>query len=251
MITDSCRAALRAAALLAVAALAGCESGETIAPDGATLDLTAAPASIVLDQNGIQAAPVALLATVRDKIGIPLEDQDVRFTTTSGVLNPAAGTPVPTDRNGNAVSILTGATQGPTVVATSGKATDTLSITAATGELATIILSPNSLDLQNCSDTFPGLTATALKPNGDPLGGIAIEFVLEKTTGAGFVTGTFNPSPGVSDPITGEVTTTFTVTSSVCQSECALGKSCSNRITARNVGQTVVSNFSTIVDNVN
>ena len=239
--------AARCAALAAGLVLAGCVHSDTIAPDGATIDLSATPAQIVL-VSGSQSSPVTILATVRDMVGVPLPGQDVRFTTSSGVLDPIAGTPVRSDDNGNATVILTAATQGPTITANSGKATATLTLTAGTGALGSITLSPNPLTLNNCSNTFT-LTATAFDPSNAPVSGIQIffEFISPPSTA---VTGSFTPSSGVSD-VNGEVKVTLDIDDVSCSNQCiGTGKNCGVTLRARDQGGTILSNTVTLTDNV-
>jgi Bacterial Ig-like domain (group 1) len=238
-------AALKAV-LAALLVLASCVHSDTIAPDGATIDLSATPAQVVLS-SGVQTSPVSILATVRDTVGVPLPGQDVRFTTSSGILDPPAGTPVTTDNDGNAIVTLTGATTGPTITAKSGKASATLTLNAGTGELSTILLSPSPLSISNCSDTKM-LTATALGPSGTPVEGVSIAFVFVDT-GATFLTGTFDPNPDVSD-VNGEVVTTVTFVQTDCQTKCGSGNSCSGRIQAQTIGGGIKSNEVNIIDQV-
>ena len=226
-------------------ATAACENDETIAPAGATITLTANPAQVVLVE-GIQAVPVTILATVRNSNGSALPDQDVRFSTTSGVLTPQAGLPVSTDNLGNATCTLTGATTGPQITATSGTVTANITLTAATGQVAFITLSPSPLDLVSCNDTFD-LTATAYDPGSVGVSGVTIFFEFVNT-GAGAVSGTFNPSSNVTDD-NGEATTTLTINSNTCNSNC-VGKDCSTRIRARDLGVIIVSNEVTINDQI-
>ncbi|MBI1952048.1 MAG: Ig-like domain-containing protein [Acidobacteria bacterium] len=107
-----------AAALFLAAALSGCQESDVVAPDGATISMTANPATIVL-AGGIQDPnkPVTVIATVSNSIGVPLPGQDVRFQTTAGTLTPAAGTPIETDSFGNATTVLREARQSPTITA--------------------------------------------------------------------------------------------------------------------------------------
>src|SRR5262249_51457881 len=153
MTTVSKRYLARGVAVLLAATIAGCESSDVIAPDGSTISLAANPATILLVQN-VQAAPVEIIATVSNSIGVPLPGQDVRFTTTAGTMNPPAGQPVTTDDLGNAVVILTEARQPPTITAKSGKATATLQLQTATCLISAISLSPSSLQLNTCNDQF-------------------------------------------------------------------------------------------------
>jgi hypothetical protein len=243
-----------AAALMAAAALTGCEDSEVVAPDGATVSLSANPAQIVLI-NGIQDSdvPVELIATVRSEIGVPLPGQDVRFETTSGVLSPKVGTPVSTDGYGNARSTLTLATSGPTITATSGKATDTLTLTAATGLLATIQLTPSTFTVNNCSDK-PTFIATALDPDGQELDAVSLEIFVTNANLADVPIITFPDSPGqtgansTTGTTAGQVKFTLNFDQNDCNDKCGSGKSCQAILQVRNLGGTVVSNTSTMTD---
>jgi len=240
-------ATVLAAGLLLLAL--GCEDSETIAPDGSTISLTANPAQVVL-VGGIQVAPVLILATVRNSIGVPLPGQDVRFTTTAGDLNPPGGTPVATDDLGNSPCTLSNARVGPQITATSGKATASLTLTAATGLVAQITVSPSTTDLLTCSDTID-ITATALDPDGDPVGGVTIFFEIVDTGMTSF-TGTFTPSiSGQTDQTTGEVTRTLDINDGTCSTLCeGAGKDCRGRIRATDQGAVIVSNEIEILDQI-
>jgi len=238
-------AAILAGGLLVLAV--ACDDSETVAPDGSTITLTANPAQIVL-VGGIQAAPVSVLATVRNSIGVPLPGQDVRFTTTAGDLSPLGGTPVATDDLGNASTILSNARVGPQITATSGKATANLTLTAATGLVSQITLSAASTDLLTCSDMID-VTAKAIDPDGDPVGGVTIFFeILTSMTG---FTGTFTPSTsGQTDATTGEVVRTLDINDGTCSTLCESGKDCRNRIRATDQGAVIISNEIEILDQI-
>jgi hypothetical protein len=249
------RSILGTAVCLLVLALPSCESSDTIPPDGSEITLSANPAQIIL-LTGTQSSPVDILATVRNGLGVPLPGQDVRFTTSSGVLTPVAGTSVETDDDGNALSVLNGAKVGPTITATSGTATAQLTLTATTGQLAAIILSPDPLILDGCSQKSFDLTATALNPNGDPVAGVTLFFEFV-TSGPTEVTGTFTPSGGVSaddtgtapDPEEGEVKTRLDINETTCLDLC-IGADCTATIRVRDQGGTIFSNIVTIQDQV-
>src|SRR5262245_717961 len=239
MTTISRRLPLRVAAVLAASFILACESSDVIAPDGATMTLSATPAQIVLS-GGIQQSPVTVLATVFNQIGVPLPGQDVRFTTSSGVLDPPGGTPVRTDDFGSATTTLTTATTAPQINARSGKVTATpLTLNAASGILSSIVLNVTpDLTIDACSDTFT-VTATASDPDGDPVRGATIVFDFGQT-GATFVIGSFNPLQGISD-ITGKVTTTLDLNDNDCTTKCS-GKSCDGiEIKAKDQSGTVIS----------
>jgi hypothetical protein len=238
-------AAVLAAGLLLLSL--GCEDSETIAPDGSTITLSPNPAQIIQDSDGNQVVPVTILATVRNSIGIPLPGQDVRFTTNNGVLTPPGGTPVETDELGNAVSVLTDATAGPMITATSGKATASLTLTAAKGEVSSILLniSPDS-DLDDCSDTFD-LTAMAIASDGTGVEGLQITFEFT-TTGSTNFTGNL-PLSGVTD-VNGEVTRTLIPNLTTCSARCEpSGADCTSRVRAR--GGLIVSDELEIRDQIN
>ncbi len=260
MITDSCRAALRAAALLTVAALAGCESGETIAPDGSTLTVTANPTNIVtgslaqcLSILGVTPCGTAdVVATVSSKLGSPLPDQDVRFTSTAGKLftgslpsiQDATNVPIPTDKFGNAhVTIISSSTA--TVNARSGAATRTITLQTIPGNIGRILLDFDTTtsgcstivpDVTSCSDRIC-LVATvedsANPPN--PLQGVQIVFKLQNNvSGSNTFSGGFVPAQPTTD-VNGEAPTTFTP-SSTCPGQCGGNKPCQAEIVAATLG---------------
>lgn len=228
MRTSTGRRAVQSAALLLMFAIAGCQKSDVIAPDGATISLTSNPATIVVS-GGVQVSPVTILATVSSSIGVPLPGQDVRFTTTSGFLDPPTGTPVRTDSQGNAFTTLTAATQAPTITAKSGKATASLTMQTATCNLAKITLNPGPLSLTTCSDTFD-LTATALDTANAPCAGILIQFSFDPSNPSTTVSGTFNPVQKSTDG-SGVVDTTLTISNADCNSKC-VGKDCGGSILA-------------------
>jgi hypothetical protein len=157
-----------------------CEKSDTVAPDGSTISISATPANILLN-GGVQASPVDIIATVRNSIGVPLPGQDVRFTQTSGSLDPQAGTPVSTDSFGNALTILSLATQTTTITAQSGKATATLALQTTTCNVSTIELSLNSFTFLDCSDKFD-LIVTVKDSSNDPCVGVIVSFATTTTS---------------------------------------------------------------------
>ena len=225
-ITFSKRSRELPAVFLVAGLVLSCQSSDVIAPDGSTISLNANPAVIVLS-GGVQSSPVTLIATVSNSMGVPLPGQDVRFTTSSGVLTPTGGLPVRSDEFGNATSILTGANTTANITAKSGKATATLQIQTATCTLSSISFGPSPLDLETCNDTFT-LTANAVDTSGAPCGGILINF--STGTGATDVGGSFNP-PSKTTNVTGDASTTFTVSTTDCNSKC-VGKSCTANLKA-------------------
>ena len=234
------------AGLVMLAAIA-CQKSETIAPDGSTITLTANPAQVVL-VAGVQVAPVAIVATVRNTIGVPLPGQDVRFTTTSGTLDPPGSIPISTDSFGNATCTLTGATVGPQITATSGKATANLTLTSGTGQVSSIVLTPSDpQDLASCTATFD-FTAKAVGPTGTGVTGVLLFFEFATTANTN-MTGSFAPSNGTTD-VNGEVKTTLTINATTCADRCQTGKDCTSQIRARDQGSLIFSNLVTINDTV-
>lgn len=241
-----------ALAVSMAAALAGCQESDVVAPDGATISLTANPATILL-AGGIQDPnkPVTVIATVSNSIGVPLSGQDVRFTTTAGALTPTAGTPIETDSFGNATTVLTAAQQPPTITARSGKATATLQLQTATCAISNIALSLSSVQLNSCNESI-NVTATATDTAGDPCIGVLINFkVTGSTTPTTDVTGSFTPAADTTDQ-DGEVTSALTInsTTSNCSTKCqGTGNNCTGFIKA--TSGSISSSDVPIVDNVN
>lgn len=232
-------------ALSLVTLLSACQKSDVVAPDGATISLTANPATIVL-VGGIQGAPVTIIATVSNGIGVPLPGQDVRFTTTAGTLTPEAGFPVETDSFGNATSILTDARQPPTIGAKSGKATAApLQIQTATCALSGISLSPSSLQLNTCNDTF-NVTAEATDTSGNPCVGVLVNFTITGNATSTDVTGSFNPGSDTTDQ-SGVANSTLSINPTTCNSKC-VSNTCTGFIRA--TSGSIVSSDVLIVDNV-
>lgn len=209
---------------LLVLAAVSCQSSETIAPDGSTISLAATPANIVTS-GGVQANDVSILATVRNSIGVALPEQDVRFTTTSGVLTPQAGLPVSTDKFGNATTVLTSATTTATIAATSGKATASITLQTISCNIATVTLS-GSLVFSTCEPSLPGgsntLTATVTDTNQDPCVGVSVTFATGPTQGTTPSTDVqlhLSQSAGVTNA-TGTLQTTVTLDNQTCAAKC-------------------------------
>jgi len=231
MKTPAVRIAMPLSGLLVLAVVA-CQSSETIAPDGSTISLAATPA-VIVTSGGVQANDVSILATVRNSIGVALPGQDVRFTTTSGVLTPQAGLPVSTDKFGNATTVLTSATTTATVAATSGKATASITLQTTTCNISTVTLdgSPN---FTSCTPTEVAggaftLTVTVTDTSQKPCVGIAVSFTSSVAslppTDIALV---FSPSQGNTDS-TGTSKTTLTLDQQNCSSKCT-GKNCNTSL---------------------
>ena len=235
------------AGLLVLAAIA-CQSSETIAPDGSTISLAATPA-VIVTSGGVQANDVTILATVRNTVGVALPGQDVRFTTTSGVLTPQAGLPVSSDEFGNATTVLTGATTTATIAATSGKATASITLQTASCNIATVTLS-GTLNFSTCQAALPGgsgtLTATVTDTAQLPCVGVAVSFTAIPTNGAvqaGDVAISLSPAQSTTNS-TGTVQTTVTLDTQTCSTKCT-GKDCN--VSKQNIQATAGSITSALV----
>jgi hypothetical protein len=174
-----------AAAGALLLATAACEDSETVAPDGSTITLAATPSTILLS-NGTQAGEVVILATIRDAIGVPLPGQDVRFTTSSGLLTPQAGIPVESDGFGNATTVLTVATAQTTISAQSGKATANIQLQTTTCNISSIAIDQTALNFTSCDTTvvdagFFNIIASVTDTGGDPCVGIQVSFTVTPT----------------------------------------------------------------------
>jgi hypothetical protein len=238
--------ALLAAGLLAVA---NCNNGDKIAPEGSVVDVAAIPTTIVITDNGActgllgvaKCGTSDVVATVSSPVGVPLPDQDVRFTNTAGLLftgslvspQPAANLPIRTDQFGNAhVNLVTGSTT--TVSARSGKATGSLTLSTTTANISRIELAQDETgatcgigasspaEILTCSDEIC-LVATAIDINGAGIPNLQVNFQLQSATGTNQFGGSFTPpAPNTSDP-DGKA---FTVLrpDSQCTTKCAAGK---------------------------
>jgi hypothetical protein len=229
-------------------AMLACQKSDVVPPEDATISIAASPATILLT-NGTQAAPVNILATVYNVIGVPLPGQDVRFTQTSGTLTPMAGTPVRTDGLGNALTVLNGAQTTTTITAKSGKATATLSLQTASCAIQTIQLDPQQLTFTLCTDTFT-LTATVTDTGGKACQGIAISFKVSPPANSATDSAVKVGLGGTTDG-NGVVTTQVTLDQATCSSKCP-GMDCNQanqQITASGGGitsATVTSVFTNV-----
>ena len=253
------RIPLAAAAALALLALVACEDSDTIPPAGSTIEVSGNPTTIVLGsipecQSLLQQATCGtaeVVATVSSELGVPLPGQDVRFTSTAGLLflgTPPNTTlisnlPVETDGFGNArVNLVTTTTT--TVSARSGTATKDLTFNTVVGNLSQIILttdpndpSCNSTTVTDCNQDICFI-ATAFDTNAQPLSGVTIIFSLQNNDqGGNLFSGTFIPSQALTD-VNGEVATLFTP-DSTCPGECSIalgGGPCMAEVIAATLG---------------
>ncbi len=249
MTTRWTRNLLPAAACLAALVLAGCQKGDRIPPKGATITLAANPTTIPLGSSAICQTALQVttcgtsqvVATVSNELGVPLPDQDVRFSTTAGALFfdltnlvNASNLPIQTDSLGNAqVSLVT--TTNSTVTARSGVTSGTLNLNTVTGNLSQILLDldqdPNSPCgtnndpiITSCSQEVC-FVATAKDTSGNPVQGVTIVFKLQNnTTGSSTFNATFVTSQPTT-PADGEVHTVMTPGSD-CGTQCS-GNKCS------------------------
>jgi hypothetical protein len=226
-----------------VALIASCRGADQVAPEGSTITLAANPATIVIaTQGGSGSADV--VATVYSAVGVPQEDQDVRFSSSAGSLftpppdnQPAANIPIRTDNLGNAHVVLTTSTTT-TVTAQSGKATGTLSLSTVNGNINAILINQDTTstgcqqlaEFASCSDTIC-VTAQAVDADGIGIAGVVIVFALQNPTASFSVV--FN-SPGnqLTTDAGGFVATSFKLASSNCVSPCGAPDSCEGDMVA-------------------
>jgi hypothetical protein len=269
---------VRGAGLALVVVVAACESSDKIPPKGATMTVAANPATIPLAAApecvsllGVPNCGTAdIVATVASELGLPLPDQDVRFSSTAGFLftgsitSPvdAANIPIRTDKFGNAaVNLITSTTA--TVTAKSGPASGTLTISAVSGNLSAILLNldttstgctSSSLTVQSCSQKIC-FVATAVDPTGKGIQGVVIEFKLQNNVSSDNkeFKGTFNPTSDTTVP-GGNVTTEFTPDSGTCPAQCSTsqngGKTCTAQVIATTQGGTFQSSPLTLTINI-
>jgi hypothetical protein len=261
---------VRCAALLAVAAIAACESSDKLPPKGSTITVAANPATIPLATSadclnllGVQTCGKAgVVATVASELGVPLPDQDVRFSSTAGFLytgttsNPvnAANIPIRSDKFGNStVQLITSTTA--TVTAKSGQATaGTLTVNTVQGNLSTVLLN-NDTSSTGCSGSTTNVTsctgqticfkATALDNSANGVPSVVLFFSLQNNTSTDGKTfkGTFNFSQVTTDS-NGNAFSQLTP-DSTCPTQCSAsqngGKSCTAQVIASSQGGAIVS----------
>ncbi|MBI4161560.1 MAG: hypothetical protein HY509_03840 [Acidobacteria bacterium] len=213
------RRLLPAALALLPAFLLGCEESDVVPPEGARLELSADPATVV----NVGSPEVTLLAFVTNSLGVSLPDQTVRFNTTDGELDPTSLTPLMTDSNGIARSVLSWPA-GPrttTVNAFSGSATDSFTINVLPGDLQDILINSNDTTVNACNDVLV-FTATAVDTNSNPVQGLRINFALRAANGTSPASlgHTFNPAQGVTDP-DGDLTTQLSFDQNQCNDKCS------------------------------
>jgi hypothetical protein len=224
-----------------LALMASCRGADQIAPDGSTITLAANPATIIL-VGGSGSSDV--VATVSSGAGVPLKDQDVRFSATAGSLfdadgNPAANIPIRTDDLGNAhVTLVTTTTT--TVTAKSGKATGSLSLSTVNGNLSAILINQvftagclTDSTFTSCSDKLC-LEAQAVDDEGNGIAGVVLVFSLdnETSTAGGTFGGVFSPATQATTDAGGFARASFQIASSSCTTTCSGGESCEGDLLA-------------------
>lgn len=231
MMTHCLRTAFRAGAFLFVIGGLACQKSDVVAPDKSTITLNATPSTIIL-AGGVQSVDVAIVATVANNIGVPLPGQDVRFSTTSGTLDPVGGSPVRTDRFGNATTILTEARQNATITARSGSTMATLTLNTASCQLGNIAISPSPVTFNNCTSSVT-VTATATDTGGNPCPGVFLTFAqIATSTPMTDVSLQFVPGSITTDA-DGEATTELSPASNNdCQTKCGGTNSCTGQFRA-------------------
>ena len=248
----------RAAAFPLVLLLAACQSSDRIAPEGATITVSGTPATIILGSsaeclsllNVNECGTAQVVATVSSKLGVPLPDQAVRFTTTAGLLftgtvsnpDPLLNEPVGTDDFGNAVvNLITSTTT--TVTARSGAATGMATLNTVAGNLSRITLNVDTTsagctmstrDVTSCSQTIC-FEAKAEDDTGMGIDGVLIIFELQNNVmGDNTFNGQFTPTQ-VTTAGGGFARTTF-APDSTCPAECGMNKSCGAEVVASTQG---------------
>jgi hypothetical protein len=204
-----------------------CRGSDQIAPDGATIELAANPTTIVLLGGAGSSGSSDIIATVSSSVGVPLKDQDVRFSSSAGSLftpggDPGANIPIRTDDLGNAhVTLVT--TKTTTVNARSGTATGSLTLDTVAGNISSILLNQDTATagcitdptFQTCSDSFC-LVAQVIDDEGLGIAGVAVSFSVQ------------NAENSVGKPVTGVFTPTQVTTDAggLARAKFRLGSNC-------------------------
>ncbi len=252
------RVAFSAMAIIGLLLVAGCESSEKVAPDGSTVTVAPTPTTIVLTSsadclgllNVDECGTSDIIATVSDKLGVPLPDQDVRFSSTAGLLFtgtlaspvPVRSLPIRTDKFGNAtVSLVTSTTT--TVTARSGTASGTATLNTVAGNLSRISLNVDTTSagctmststVISCSQTIC-FVAKAEDDTGAGIDGVGIVFALQdNTVGMNTFSGQFTPSQVTTQ--NGGLARTSFAPDSTCTAECGGNKTCQGQVIASTQG---------------
>ncbi|WP_268762364.1 beta strand repeat-containing protein [Fontimonas thermophila] len=147
----------------------------SVVPQLGSLTLSAAQPTLVADGS----AQTVVRAVVRDTSGAPVRNADVRLRSSAGTLTPSAGTPVPTNAQGEASFTLTaGSIAGEAVLQA-----DVTGGLSATTVVQFVPGAPATLDVQ----ALPGVVnvggqATVRSrlrdANGNPVPGVQVQFLL-------------------------------------------------------------------------
>ncbi|HET6372882.1 MAG TPA: Ig-like domain-containing protein, partial [Candidatus Polarisedimenticolia bacterium] len=167
-----------------------------------------------------------LTATLRSKNGTRLPDQEITFSTSNGTLDPPAETPLKTDNNGQAISLLITASSA-TITARSGGISGTTQVQTAPGNLAQFLLQVTPEFLETCDDTIM-LDVTVRTTTGDPVQGIIV--IFDETSDSD-LSGTFSPASTVLSNASGIAHVEWTPNDQVCARECQAATSDPNSIT--------------------
>lgn len=208
------RAAAAAACMILAALSAGCEGeGDPTAPEGSTISVSANPQTVIVPTGG--AGVTEITATVRSKSGTRLPDQEITFSTTAGILDPPAETPLTSDSIGQAKCLLT-TSSAATVTASSGSITDMTQIQTAPGDLATFILNVSPDFINTCTDSVTA-TATVMTTMGNPVPGLLV--IFDEGPSAE-ITGTFSPARQVATDVSGTAVAMWTPNAAQCAAQC-------------------------------
>jgi len=228
----------------AMVVLVACQRQDPIAPEGSVISVSADPQTVV-SQGGLPGR-AKITATLRSKNGVRLPDQEVTFATTAGVLTPVAQTPILSDSQGQATSLLD-TTSSATVTASSGSINGTTTVNVVSGNLSSITLDASPQDLSSCTDLVD-LTVEATDPGGTGVAGVTVVFSTSTIAGLTQLKGSFNPTQPRTDA-TGVATSVFTPNQSFCSQSCDTandpnapnGGACGLRIIAKDVSGAFVS----------
>jgi len=243
-------------ALAAAGFLAGCENdSDPVAPEGTTITVSASPQTVIVPAGGLPGTST-ITATLRSENGTRLPNQEITFFTSAGTLTPSAQTPLKTDSNGQAVSLLSTTTSA-TVTASSGSVEGSTQVQTAPGDLAPFILNVSPGTITACNQTL-SLMATVVTTSGDPVSGVLV--IFDETSDSNLVGDFINGSQVLTDA-QGVAATTWTPSPSVCSSQCQVAAGdpnnpyglgvCILRFFAQDSGGNFPSTNVTINDNTN
>ncbi len=240
-----------AASLLAGGALffPACEDSDPTAPQGSTITVSASPSTVGPNEDS------TIKAILRSGSGTRLPDQEVTFNTNAGRLDPPAQTPILTDDNGVAVSVLMDLTRTATVEAQSGTVAGSVTVTFQTCNVSEILLNIVPQNIGSCTgpQAEVEVTATVLDSQGIRCTGTPVVFNVDHpSSGLNFLSGTIIPQQGVTDA-NGELQATFTP-GVACGTDCVAtgpnGGACEADFTATDTSGNVVSPVVTLSETI-